>query len=139
MTSLVEGRGEKKLAQQVTDPGQSPSSDPSIRNGTIVEGEDNEVFRASADGVDFRTVTWQRLIIILLKVQVATGVLGIPSAMGTLGAIPGSLIVVGWQVLNTCVPLVCREMRSCSCADTSPDTACILIDFRNRHSHCHSE
>lgn len=67
----------------------------------MLESND-EVFKASADGVDFRTVTWQRLIIILLKVQVATGVLGIPSAMGVLGAVPGSLVVVGWQALNTC-------------------------------------
>lgn len=99
--------------------------EPSISNGVVgVAGseslEDQEVFKTTSDGVDFRTVTWQRLIIILLKVQIATGVLGIPGAMGSLGAVPGALLVVGWQAMNTY-------------------TACVLIDFRNRHPHCHSK
>jgi len=32
----------------------------------------------------------------------ATGVLGIPSALYSLGALPGALSVVGWGALNTC-------------------------------------
>lgn len=78
------------------------TSPPSLCNGVVSENDDKEVFKTTTEGVDFRRVTWQRLIIILLKVQVATGVLGIPSAMGTLGAVPGALVVVGCQVLNTC-------------------------------------
>jgi hypothetical protein len=99
--------------------------EPSISNGVIgahdanLSLEDQEVFKSTSEGVDFRTVTWQRLIIILLKVQIATGVLGIPGAMGSLGAVPGALLVIGWQAVNTY-------------------TACVLIDFRNRHPHCHS-
>ncbi|KAF2703724.1 hypothetical protein K504DRAFT_363915, partial [Pleomassaria siparia CBS 279.74] len=77
-----------------------------------------EVFRTDSDAVDFRTITWQRLIILLIKVQIATGVLSIPSALGSLGAVPGAIVIVGWQAFNTY-------------------TACILIDFRNRH-HCHN-
>lgn len=101
MLSVIDGSDEKDPAKQVIEPEHSCGSQtPSIRNGVIVDTD--EVFKTSAGGVDFRTVTWQRLIIILLKVQVATGVLGIPSAMGTLGAVPGSLVVVGWQALNTC-------------------------------------
>lgn len=81
----------------------SPSPTASIEEGVVTNAEDQqEVFRTDADAVDFRTVTWQRLIIILLKVQIATGVLSIPSAMGSLGAVPGALIIVGWQALNTC-------------------------------------
>jgi hypothetical protein len=81
----------------------SASPTTSIGEGVVTKVEDqHEVFRTDADAVDFRTVTWQRLIIILLKVQIATGVLSIPSAMGVLGAVPGALIVVGWQALNTC-------------------------------------
>ena len=94
---MAETKGEKAFPHQVVDQG---DSDISIRDGTITN--ENEVFKSTADGVDFRTVTWQRMIIILLKVQVATGVLGIPSAMAALGAVPGSLLVVGWQALNTC-------------------------------------
>ncbi|EXJ80688.1 hypothetical protein A1O3_06972 [Capronia epimyces CBS 606.96] len=80
--------------------------------------DDQEVFKSDGK-VAFRTITWQRLIIILLKVQIATGVLGIPGAMGSLGAVPGALLIVGWQALNTY-------------------TACVLIDFRNKHPSCHT-
>ena len=64
--------------------------------------EEREVFKTLSEGVEFRTVTWQRAIIIFLKVQIATGVLGIPGAFGSLGAVGGVLSVVGWQALNTC-------------------------------------
>jgi hypothetical protein len=36
----------------------------------------------------------------------ATGVLTIPSAMYTLGALPGAINVLGWQGLNTWCALV---------------------------------
>lgn len=80
----------------------------SISEGVVSsDSDEQEVFRTEEGAVNFRTVTWQRLIIILLKVQIATGVLSIPSALGSLGAVPGALIIVGWQALNTC--------KSCSC------------------------
>jgi hypothetical protein len=85
---------EKELTQQVVEPELSI-----IKSNS----EDHEVFKSTTGGVDFRTVTWQRMIIIMLKVLVATGLLGIPSAMGTVGVVPGSLLVVGWQALNTCM------------------------------------
>ena len=79
----------------------SPTS--SVREGVVSAlPNEREVFSTDPDAVDFRTVTWQRLIIILLKVQIATGVLSIPSSLGALGAVPGALVIVGWQALNTC-------------------------------------
>lgn len=81
----------------------SPSPTVSIGEGVVRIGEaEHEVFRTDPDAVNFRTITWQRLLIILIKIQIATGVLSIPSAMGTVGALPGALIVVGWQCVNTC-------------------------------------
>lgn len=75
----------------------------SISEGAIsTEQGEQEVFQSEGGAVNFRTVTWQRLIIILLKVQIATGVLSIPSALGTLGAVPGAIVIVGWQAINTC-------------------------------------
>lgn len=65
--------------------------------------EDREVFKKSVDGVDFRTVTWQRAVIIFIKTQIATGVLGIPSALFSLGAVGGGLCIVGFQALNCCM------------------------------------
>lgn len=87
-----------------TKAGDSPASDAvSISEGAVsTEQGEQEVFRTDAGAVNFRTVTWQRLIIILLKVQIATGVLSIPSALGTVGAVPGAIIIVGWQAINTC-------------------------------------
>lgn len=78
----------------------------SIDNGHTVISDDelekHEVFKRGVDGAEFRTVTWQRAVIIFLKIQVATGVLSIPSALYSLGAIGGGLLIVGWQIMNTC-------------------------------------
>lgn len=96
-----------KSAEKITVEKQvfEPATPGSVKDGEVVPDNasgEGEVFKADADGVDFRTITWQRLIIILLKVQVATGVLSIPSALGSLGAIPGAINIIGWQALNTC-------------------------------------
>ncbi|RDW85501.1 hypothetical protein BP5796_03826 [Coleophoma crateriformis] len=81
--------------------------------------EENEVFKKTHDGVDFRTVNWPRASVIFLKVIFATGVLSIPSAMYSLGAVGGALSVIGWGALNTY-------------------TAVIQGNFRNSHAGCHS-
>ncbi len=91
---------EKTVNNQVSEP-----RDASMLDGEVVDvaaAEDREVFKKDVDGVEYRTVTWQRAIIIFLKIQIATGVLGIPGAFGSLGAVGGVLSVVGWQALNTC-------------------------------------
>jgi len=63
---------------------------------------DREVFKDSAEGVSFRTVSWQRASIIFLKIQFAMSILSVPGALATLGAVGGALSIVGWEVLNTC-------------------------------------
>ncbi|RDW83484.1 hypothetical protein BP5796_04975 [Coleophoma crateriformis] len=98
---------------------------PSIMEGHVSDLkedsdlEQHEVFKQTKDGVNFRTVTWQRAIIIFLKVQIATGVLGIPGAMYSLGAVGGAISIVGWQFLNLY-------------------TMIIVAEFRNRHPECHT-
>lgn len=90
---------EKALKASDHEPQRSSSE------GEVLEvnvSEEREVFKTTSDGVDFRTVTWQRAIIIFLKCQIATGVLGIPGAFGSLGAVGGVLSVIAWQALNTC-------------------------------------
>lgn len=91
--------------------------DASLKAGSISD-EDQEVFKKTGD-VDYRSVTWQRAIIIFIKTQIATGVLGIPSSLYTLGAVGGGLCIVGFQALN------CY-------------TTVIAGNFRNRHPECHS-
>ncbi|KAM3069658.1 hypothetical protein ACMFMG_010378 [Clarireedia jacksonii] len=81
--------------------------------------EDHEIFKKTHHGVDFRTVGWPRASVIFLKIIFATGVLSIPTAMYSLGAVGGSLSVIGWGLLNTY-------------------TAKIQGDFRNNHPGCHS-
>ncbi|KAF8857987.1 hypothetical protein BDZ45DRAFT_409768 [Acephala macrosclerotiorum] len=81
--------------------------------------EQNEVFKKTHEGVDFRTVGWPRASVIFLKVIFATGVLSIPTAMYSLGALGGALSVIGWGALNTY-------------------TAMVQGNFRNAHPGCHS-
>ena len=57
--------------------------------------EEHEVFKKNGE-VSFRTVGWPRASVIFLKVIFATGVLSIPTAMVSLGAVGGSLNVIAW-------------------------------------------
>ncbi|KAF2017923.1 hypothetical protein BU24DRAFT_368094 [Aaosphaeria arxii CBS 175.79] len=81
--------------------------------------DDGEIFKRTEGAVDFRTVHWIHTSVIFLKLIFATGVLTIPSAMYTLGALPGAINVLGWQFLNTYCALIQGQ-------------------FRNRHAGCHS-
>ncbi|KAL1999001.1 hypothetical protein VTN02DRAFT_5216 [Thermoascus thermophilus] len=81
--------------------------------------EGDELFRVTADGVNFRTVGWLRASVIFLKLIFATGVLSIPTSMYALGAVGGALSVLGWSALNTYIAIV-------------------QGDFRNNHPKCHS-
>lgn len=65
-----------------------------------------EVFRETSEGVNFRSVSWQRATVLFLKIQFAMSILAVPSSLGTLGAVGGALSIVGWQSLNTCMILV---------------------------------
>ncbi|TKA29663.1 hypothetical protein B0A54_14953 [Friedmanniomyces endolithicus] len=53
-----------------------------------------EVFKLTEDGVDFRTVSWQRATIIFLKIQFAMSILSVPGSMAVLGAIGGALSIL---------------------------------------------
>ncbi|KAH7035990.1 transmembrane amino acid transporter protein-domain-containing protein [Microdochium trichocladiopsis] len=83
--------------------------------------ESHEVFTDAADGegVNFRTVSWQRATVIFVKIQFAMSILSVPGALATLGAVGGCLSLVGWGVLNTY-------------------TALLLGEFRARHPECHT-
>ncbi|KAI5369951.1 Putative amino acid transporter, transmembrane domain-containing protein [Septoria linicola] len=94
------------------------TADQEVAVGTVIERDDDEVFRTDGE-VNFRTVGWPRASVIFLKIIFATGVLSIPTAMVSLGAVGGALNVVGWGALNTY-------------------TAIVQGDFRNNHRKCHS-
>lgn len=62
----------------------------------------HEVFQDTEDGVTFRNVSWQRATVIFLKIQFAMSILSVPGSLATLGAVGGSIGIVGWFSLNTC-------------------------------------
>lgn len=75
------------------------------RDGQYADKEDVtacEVFQETSEGVNFRTVSWQRATVLFLKIQFAMSILAVPSSLGALGAVGGALSIVGWQALNTC-------------------------------------
>ncbi|KAI0477145.1 putative amino acid transporter [Xylariaceae sp. FL0804] len=83
------------------------------------ELESHEVFKKTTDGVEFRTVGWPRATVIFLKITFSLGVLSIPTAMSSLGAVGGALSIVAWQAVNT----YCTIVQG---------------NFRNRHPECHT-
>ena len=62
-----------------------------------------EIFQRDVDGVEFRTVSWQRATVVFLKINFAMSILTTPNALATFGAVGGGLSLVAWIVLNTCM------------------------------------
>ncbi|QDS70395.1 hypothetical protein FKW77_009309 [Venturia effusa] len=110
---------DEKKDHQVNQPRRSSHTVGDVEEVTFDPRDDFEVFKKGIDGVEFRLVSWPRASVIFLKVIFATGVLSIPGAMYGLGAVGGSLSVIGWGALNTY-------------------TAILQGNFRNRHAPCHS-
>ena len=73
---------------------------------TIEKGEIRDVFQANVDGVEFKTVSWQQACVLFVKVNFAMSILSIPGALAALGSVGGSLCLVGFTALNTCVLIV---------------------------------
>ncbi|KAH8648510.1 transmembrane amino acid transporter protein-domain-containing protein [Xylariales sp. PMI_506] len=81
--------------------------------------ESHEVFQPTEDGVNFRTLSWTRALVLFVKINFAVSILSVPGSLGTLGAVGGALSLVGWEALNTY-------------------TALLIGDFRNNHPECHT-
>jgi hypothetical protein len=104
-------------------------------------GESYEVFQANVNGVEFRTVSWQRATILFVKFNFAMSILSIPGALAALGSVGGSLSIIGFTSLNTCeyqVPST-EVYERYNLTRRCLDTGVILGDFRHRHPECHSE
>ncbi|GFG25981.1 hypothetical protein IFM61606_05944 [Aspergillus udagawae] len=100
-----------KVALDGSQLGEAPTKD-------IENGESREIFQLGVDGVEFRTVSWQRATVVFTKINFAMSILAIPGALAALGSVGGSLSIVGFTTLNTY-------------------SGIILGDFRNRHPECH--
>lgn len=65
-------------------------------------GESREVFQTGVEGVNFRTVSWQRATIVFCKMNFAMSILSTPQALGSLGAVGGTLALLGFIIVNLC-------------------------------------
>lgn len=97
----------------------SPVASVDVATGDVLDplNDDHEVFKKGG-AVNFRSVSWPMASVIFLKIMFATGVLSIPGAMLSLGAVGGALSVIAWGLLNTCKTFVYSLylMRlTCSC------------------------
>ncbi|KAF3051814.1 hypothetical protein E8E11_002995 [Didymella keratinophila] len=72
-----------------------------------IDPEALEVFQRNVDGVEFRTVSWQRATVVFLKINFAMSIPTTPNALATFGAVGGGLSLVAWIVLN---PLLANMM-----------------------------
>lgn len=72
----------------------------------------------------------------MFKVQFSLGVLSIPYVFGPIGALPGSLLVIGWGSFNAC-----KLFRTDSLTHADNlcrlDSAFVQAAFRNRHPGMH--
>jgi hypothetical protein len=73
-----------------------------LSHDDVENAESREVFQTGVDGVEFRTVSWQRATIVFCKINFAMSILAIPEALATLGSVGGSLALVGFTSLNVC-------------------------------------
>ncbi|KAL2211410.1 neutral amino acid permease [Sarocladium strictum] len=111
--------GEHEVTKAAEVYERDPSSVDEAAVATSESLEEKEVFGKAGAEVDFRTVGWPMASVIFFKLMFSTGVLSIPTAFASLGALGGSLSVIGWGGLNTY-------------------TAYILGKFRNNHRQCHT-
>ena len=89
------------MSDEKVERSDSPPDQEQLKTGEI--SDDNEALEVfKKDGaVNFRNVGWMRCTGIFLKVLFATGVLSIPTAMVSLGAVGGAFVVLASGLLNT--------------------------------------
>ncbi|KAH7006674.1 transmembrane amino acid transporter protein-domain-containing protein [Fusarium venenatum] len=111
-TSILQYSGADQKEKGALDHGDAPSVD-------IGREETRDVFQENVDGVEFRTVSWQRAAVVFLKINFAMSILAIPAALGALGSVGGSFCIIGYTSLNVY-------------------TGLILGDFKHNHVECHT-
>lgn len=72
-----------------------------VKDEKNVEAPD-EVFGAAEEGgVDYRSVSWTGAAILMMKSEMGIGILSIPQAFGTLGLIPGIIVLLAISAITT--------------------------------------
>ncbi|WVF66414.1 hypothetical protein IAT40_001154 [Kwoniella sp. CBS 6097] len=68
----------------------------------VTEQDDREeVFKSNVNGQNYRTVSWYSSFALMFKVLFSVGILSIPGVFAYVGALPGTLLVIGWGLFNT--------------------------------------
>ncbi|KAF7538488.1 hypothetical protein G7054_g2889 [Neopestalotiopsis clavispora] len=90
---------------------QSPTGSSSpVLVGDVIETE-SEVFGGGEGTVNFRNVGWIRAAMFMLKMTFATGVLSLPSALNSLGAVPGAIFILFWGLVNMYMAVIQGEFK----------------------------
>ena len=62
----------------------------------------DEVFGATEEGgVEYRSVGWLGASVLMMKSEMGIGILSIPQAFGTLGLIPGIIVLLAISIITT--------------------------------------
>lgn len=81
----------------MTDYQEKPTTDEemaAVRSKSEGEVQDAVFGNAEEGGPDFRSVTWLGASVLMMKSEMGIGILSIPDAFGTLGLIPGVIILL---------------------------------------------
>lgn len=74
---------------------------------------ENDVFavKDGEGGIDFRTLTWPHAAVIVAKLQIGIGILGIPGTFDTLGFVPGLISLIIICIITTYCGLLAGRIR----------------------------
>lgn len=76
-----------------------------------VQATEVDVFAAENGGVEFRTLTWPHASVIIAKLQIGVGVLGIAGTFDTLGFAPGLISLIIISFITTYAGILAGRIR----------------------------
>lgn len=139
MSSGTVSTNEQRVSLSMVE--KRPLKSPQYEDVTDTQiGESREIFQTQIDGVDFKTVSWQRATVVFVKIGFAMSILSIPGALASLGSVGGCLTIVGFTFLNTCELYWIQRLHGAKIlTQKRVDTGLILGDYHNKHPECHSK
>ncbi|TIB62952.1 hypothetical protein E3P78_02159 [Wallemia ichthyophaga] len=89
--------------------------------------DEEAVFEAHDGELEFQTLNWPMAAIVMTKIQFGLGILSVPSAFATLGAVPGVIILLVMAAMTTWGSIVTYNFRQHHKSTHSvPDIAMIM-------------
>ena len=78
------------------------------------DANEEEVFNTEGGGedkLDFKNLTWPMATIVMIKIQFGLGILSVPEAIASLGAVPGVIILVFLAAVTTYGSIVTYQFK----------------------------